>query len=246
MKIESCEAIVNGGCLFFFETGKVVQAHDVLDSLLYTQLAASKKHPDKGVDFDKWKDVWLAAALRFGWVLNTSESFSQRPSGVPGATLWDWIKSANTLLIPQLSVDKAEGAARHCYEAYPQQRAIKLLADQTLSVDPVALELVPAPLDAKPEPVATRVALQLAFVGPAANELVLVQIHFTTLQALTPAFLFEPIDPLKVVGNVELGFYSMRLVDAIYSQFREKFDVALKEKRPLFIEPLKGVPDVQS
>ncbi|MBX8609912.1 hypothetical protein K5D65_22230 [Pseudomonas cichorii] len=246
MKIEPCHPIVSGGCLLFFDTCHVVQTHDVLDSLLYAQLAASRKHPEKHVDFESWKQVWLAAALRFGWVLNTHEGFSQRPAGGPGSTLWDWIRSAKTLLVPQVSVDKAEMAARQCYAQQPEQRAIELLAAQTLSVDPHGVVIVPGAPDAVPKSVTTRVALQLAFVGSAGDEMVLVQIHFTTLQALTPAYLFEPIDPLQVVGNVALDFYSMRLVDVIYSQFRERFDVALKEKRPLFIEPLKGERDVLS
>ncbi|MCF5827072.1 hypothetical protein GIV31_26535, partial [Pseudomonas syringae] len=55
--------VVNAGCLLFFsERGQTASHSDVMDSMLYVQLAASKKHP-KFASFEKWSETWLAAAM---------------------------------------------------------------------------------------------------------------------------------------------------------------------------------------
>ncbi|KPY54744.1 Uncharacterized protein ALO48_00023 [Pseudomonas syringae pv. rhaphiolepidis] len=85
MKQELDAAVVNAGCLLFFPTSQqVAPKNDVLDSMLYVQLAASKQHP-RFAEFGKWNETRLAAALRFGWVLNASEHVSEplpEPYGV--------------------------------------------------------------------------------------------------------------------------------------------------------------------
>ncbi|MFJ4143466.1 hypothetical protein [Pseudomonas sp. NPDC089734] len=239
MNAELSEAIVNGRCLIFFEDRHVIQKQDVLDSLLYAQLAASRKYPRKKVDFDKWRETWLAAALRFGWVLNASERISQRPPDALGSTLWNWIRSVRTALVPEASLGKDEEVARRSCERYPEQDAISLLAGQTLWIDPESSK----PDASSTGTVETGVTLQLGFVGPTGNDMLLIQIHFTSRQSLTPGFLFDVLDPALVVGNVDFDFYSIRLVEPVYSQFRDAFDAALKDKRAAFIEPLKGADD---
>jgi hypothetical protein len=85
--------------------------------------------------------------------------------------------------------------------------------------------------------------LQLGFVGPLST-LTLIQLNFTSRQSLKGDFLFQAIVPDDIVGNVELTFYSMQLMDQLYTQFREKFDAALKDRRSALVCPLKEIGDV--
>ncbi|RMS63129.1 hypothetical protein ALP63_04449, partial [Pseudomonas syringae pv. aceris] len=68
MKQELDAVVVNAGCLMFFpEPQRVALKNDVLDSMLYVQLAASKQH-SKFAEPEKWNETRLTAAQRFGWL----------------------------------------------------------------------------------------------------------------------------------------------------------------------------------
>lgn len=222
---------VNAGCLLFFEgITNARDKSDVLDCTLYVQLAASKKH-HKFNAFDDWRDTWLAASLRFGWHLSDSESINQSAMSWPSdATVWDWIKHALPQFINASDVSQGEVIARQRYHQNPDQPAVSLLSEQVLQRSETESGL-------------TTVALQLGFVGPMST-LSLVQLNFTSRQPLKADFLFQPMVPNDVVGNVGLTFYSMQLVDRAYAQFRGHFNAALTQRRPALVCPLKGIDDV--
>jgi len=229
-------AVVNAGCLLFFpEQQEIAQQSDVLDSLLYVQLAALKKH-EKFVEFPKWSETWLTAALRFGWVLKASEHVSE-PLPPRGAdTVWGWTSRALAGLVPTEAVDHAERRSREAWARFPQQEAIHLLSSQARAINAAA----PSLLDPTSQPDQTQtVALQIGFVGNHRN-LTLAQLYFTTRQPLTSGFLFETLASNEMCGNVELTCYSMRLMDQVYAQFRDTFDASLSARRPLLSMRLAG------
>jgi hypothetical protein len=220
------EATVNSGCLLFFSTiANQRDKDDVVNCTLYAQLAASKKC-QKFSAYENWRQTWLAASLRFGWVLKDSETINQPITDMPTGTVWGWIKQALPVFINASDINQGEALARQSYHQHPDQRAISLFAEQVLQSGGEA----DSPL--------TTVALQLGFVGPMST-LTLIQLNFTSHQPLKADFLFEPIVPNDIVGNVELTFYSMQLMDLLYAQFREKFDTALKDRRSELVCPLK-------
>ncbi|WP_397450114.1 hypothetical protein [Pseudomonas sp. NA-150] len=228
------ELIVNGGCLLFFLDAQSLHSkNDVVNSTLYAQLAASKKH-SKFSAYDDWRERYLAASLRFGWMLKASESISQRMTGQASRTLWDWIRDKLPAFVSATEIKLGEEAARQRYHDFPNQPAIGLLAQQVL-------QSTIAPVLNQPQ--AMTVALQLGLVGPGAT-LTLVQIKFVSHQRLTPGFLFEPLIPASIVGNVELSFYSMQLMDLAYSPFRETFETALEGLRSNLVCPLQEVDDI--
>jgi hypothetical protein len=225
------DVTVNAGCLLFFgDTANAGDRDDIVDCTLYAQLAASKKYP-KFSEYEHWRKTWLAASLRFGWVLKDNETISHPITDMPVGTVWDWITQALPVFINASDIKQGEALARQSYQQHPDQRAVSLFAEQVLHSNGDANS---------PN---TTVAVQLGFVGPMST-LTLIQLNFTSHQPLKADFLFEPIVPNDIVGNVELTFYSMQLMDWVYAQFREKFAIALKDRRSELVCPLKEVGHV--
>jgi hypothetical protein len=214
--------IIVAGCLLFFaEHADAVRNSDVLDSLLYCQLAAAKRH-EKFSEFENWKDTWLAASLRFGWALQRSEHISEPVPRGPAETVWDIcaraLMSAN---VGAALVGEAERQARQP----PQAEALALLAGQTLQAESDPLK-----------PGASTLGFQVGFVDAHGN-LTIAVLHFVTRQLLSSDFLFEPLEATSLGGNIELTVCSMRLVDHVYGQFREAFAAALLDRRAALIKP---------
>lgn len=236
-------AVVNAGCLLFFpEQQEVDQQNDVLDSLLYVQLAAVKKHR-KFAEFHKWNETWLAAALRFGWVMKATEHVSESLPADETDTVWGWANRALAGLVPNDAIDHAERRVRKAWAQTPGKKAVRLLNSQVLAVSAAAHD--PLEVGSESRQGKVTVALQIGYVGAHRN-LGLAQLYFTTRQSLTSGFLFETLAPDEVCGNIELTCYSMRLMDQVYAQFREAFDVSLSARRAVLLKRFEGAADVQS
>lgn len=221
--------IINAGCLLFFaEPADAARNGDVMDSLLYCQLAASRRH-EKLLKFEHWKDTWLAASMRFGWVLQRSEHISEPVPRDCSETVWEICARVLSATVDETLVREAERLVRQP----PQAEALDLLADQTLRVESEVLK-----------PGASTLGFQIGFVD-AHGTLTIAVLHFVTRQLLKPDFLFEPLEATSLSGNVELTVYSMRLADHLYGQFREAFATALLDRRASLIKPWTEAQNVE-
>lgn len=121
------------------------------------------------------------------------------------------------------------------------QPAIKLLASQAIHVeDSPAVSPDPS---CRARAGKSTLAFQLGFAA-ADNTLDIALVHFKTRQPLMDEFLFEPLDPGQVCGNVEMTAYSMRLMDQIYAPFRDVFHTARQKQDPVLVMSLEEVVDV--
>lgn len=216
-------AIINAGCLMFFnEPAATSRQTDVLDSLLYVQLAASKRHA-KFTEFEHWKDTWLAASSRFGWTLQRSEHISEPAARGISQTVWGIGARALLGFVGETRVAEAE----HLVRQPPQPQALDLLVSQTsqLRAD-------------RDKPSETTLVFQIGIVDAPGN-LTLLMLHFTTRQPLGRDVLFASLDAASLSGNIELTVCSMRLADLVYRQFREPFATALQDRRAALIRPWK-------
>lgn len=232
MKPRLNDAVVNAGCLLFFAPSiPIARRSDLLDSLLYLQLAATRKH-ERFSDFANWKEVWLTAALRFGWTLNASEHLSERLPPSSNESVWTICTAA---LRPLLDADVVEDAERQV-RASVQDKKLNLLASQALQIS--ANEHSPGQ---------ATVTLQFGFVDPQGT-LSLAIAHLVTWQPLHSSFLFEPLEAGHLSGNLELTVYSMHLSEQASARFREPLSTALADKRPMLIHPLGdgGMSDGES
>ncbi|SHN08204.1 hypothetical protein SAMN05216593_10785 [Pseudomonas asturiensis] len=231
-------AIVNAGCLLLFpEQVAEDRPNDVLDSLLYIQLAAAKKHP-KFVQFDNWKDTWLAAALRFGWVLKASAYFSEALQNVE--TVWHLASGALAASASASELSRIETRLRQASLQPQEYPAIDLLGRHSMHVQLSGPESSIDPVEPDLPRSTTAVVLQLGYVSVDGG-LNLTQLHFTTRQPLTAGFLFDALEPGMICGNVEVTVYSMRLMDQVYAPFREAFDTALRDRRAELILSIEEV-----
>lgn len=229
MKPRLNDAVVNAGCLLFFaRSTPVARRNDLLDSLLYLQLAATRKH-ERFSDFSSWKEVWLTAALRFGWTLNASEHLSERLSSSQHESVWSICTAA---LRPLFDADVIEDAERQVRTS-AQDKALNLLASQALQIR--AKEHSPGQ---------ATVTLQLGLIDPQGT-LSLAVLHLVTWQPLHSDFLFEPLEAGHLSGNLELTVYSMHLSEQASAPFRDPLSTALADKRPMLIRPLgdSGISD---
>ncbi|MEE4708336.1 hypothetical protein V2K55_21815 [Pseudomonas alliivorans] len=233
--------VVNAGSLLFFpEEQQIERPNDILDSMLYTQLAASRKH-ERFNDFERWKEVWLAAALRFGWALKASEHVSEPLAKGTLNTVWSLAARAFSTSVSSSALTRTEAFMQLANAQSSARPAIKLLASQAMHVeDP--------PPDSNDPSRRTRagqstVALQVGFVT-ADRTLDLALVHFKTRQTLTGAFLFKQIEPGQILGNVEVTVYSMQLMDQVYAPFREVFHTARLKQDPSLTLSLEEVAHV--
>ncbi|RMR10603.1 hypothetical protein ALP17_00330 [Pseudomonas savastanoi] len=232
MKQELDAVVVNAGCVLFFSAPQqAVPKNDVLDSLLYVQLAASKQHP-KFAEFEKWNETRLAAALRFGWVLNASEHVSEPLRAGAARTAWSCMAEALTHSVPPEDLQRAEVLMRKVCSQRAGDTALRLLRSQTLQ----------SGLNHAGE-LQVNVVLQLGFVDARRN-LTLAQLNVATRQPLSSGFLFDVLEPQSIYGNVAVTVYTMQLLEQVYSRFREIIDTALSSKRAGLIMSLGEHPDV--
>jgi hypothetical protein len=229
------EAQVSAGCLLFMHTACSAQRKsDAADCILYTQLAATKKHP-RFTATSAWNDTWLAGFTRFGWALKTHEAFACSAAQLGPGSIWAWLKKTQPAFIPTDLLFAAESNAWQSLLSYPDQPAIELLA--TEAVEPVAIGMPRHTHNGQ------KMVLQLGFLD-ANGELSMALISFTHGPWLKQDFLFEPLLATDIVGNVELRFYSLRLMDLVYAPLRSKISQALEDRRSMLVCALKEAGDV--
>lgn len=222
------EAQVSAGCMLFMHSACAAQLKsDTADCILYMQLAASKKH-SPFIAPSAWNDTWLSAFTRFGWALNTHEASSCPAVDLGPGSVWAWLKNRLPAFMSSELLFEAESIAWRSFSRHPEQPALELLAGQALE---------PVPVTSSESHNGQRVLLQFGFLG-ADSVLSVALVTLTHRVPLKKDFLFEPLQPVNIVGNVELRFYSLRLMDLVYSPLREKVSQALDERRATLVCPL--------
>lgn len=225
------ETRISAGCLLFMHRDCTeTQKSDIADCVLYTQLAATKKH-ERFAATPVWNETWLAAFTRFGGVLKAHEAISCPALELGPGSVWAWMKIRLPLFMPSDMVFEGESAAWRALSSHPAQPAFDLLAAQVLEPMTTAI-----PGEIRIE---QKVAMQIAFLDESAA-LSVVLVTFTHRFPLKNDFLFEPLLPADIIGNVELRFYSLRLMDLVYSPFRQKISQALEDRRPHLVSALEG------
>ncbi|CAM3220066.1 hypothetical protein BZK31_16095 [Pseudomonas floridensis] len=236
------DAVVDAGCLLFFSDDQDVAGKaDVLDALLYIQLAASKQSP-KFVADSRWSDIWREAALDFGWALKASERISAPLPHGNAQTLWSLASHlAETSVSPAMS-SVAQSWSRTICAQVPVHEAMVLLARETLHREAALADMATPVTD--DHCLKTVVSLQIGFVRADRN-VALTQIRLVTRQSLTSGFLFDTLDPDLMEGNVALTFYSLQLVEQLYTPFRSAFDQALAHRRGALLKSFGETPHVR-
>ena len=233
--------VVNAGSLLFFpEALEADRQSDILNSMLYLQLAASKKH-ERFSDFESWKDLWLAAALRFGWALKASEHVSEPLAAGAPNTVWSLAAQGLSVSVPGSALTSTETFMRLASAQPAAQAAIKLLASQALRVEDFLADSNDQ--SGKAREGKSTFAFQLGFIA-AGRTLDMALVHFQTRQALTDGFLFEQIDPGQIVGNIEVSAYSMSLMEQVYAPFRNVFHSARQKQDPVLVMSIEEVSHV--
>jgi hypothetical protein len=239
------DVIVSGGCLLFTvgDCTDRVKA-DAVNSLLYTQLAASKKY-SRIAEPARWKQTLLTALGRFGWILNTHETINQSASDYTHGTVWNWLRSELPVFMPTAIVAHAEAAAFARYRANPEQRAIQLFASQVQQhpPEPLPTQDEVEQLELNKSDHGTPVLLLIGVLGPQSS-LDLLAVTFISRQPLAADFLFHPLSVSDIVGNIETTFCSLQMQELIHAQFRETFETALKDRRAEYVQPMQGVARV--
>lgn len=225
------ETQVSAGCLLFTHSACAdLQKSDAADCVLYTQLAATKKHA-RFTATSAWNDTWLAAFIRFGWALNTHETLSCPALELGPGSVWGWLKSKWPIFMPNDMLSDSESALWRSVSSRPNQPAVDLLARQALG------PLVPR--DTSDVQKGQKVVLQFGFLNLNAG-LSVALVSFTHRTALKDDFVFETLQPHDIVGNIDLRFYSLRLMDLVYTPLRKNVSQALEGRRPSLVCALAG------
>jgi hypothetical protein len=228
------EILVNAGCLLFMPDGCTDRLRqDVQDLTLYTQLAATKRH-SRFTASDRWRETWLAAMVRFGWVLKSHESRSLPAAELGAGSVWQWIRSQLPRSMPADVIRQTGEAARRSVLTLPDQPGIELYARNVLEPS--------SGLGGYVSVQGQKVLLQLGFFATTTG-LSVITVEFTLRQQAGSNVLFEALAPGDIVGNVELTFHSMHLMDLVYAQFRETLAAALNDRRAALMCPLLEVGD---
>lgn len=220
---------VSAGCLLF--TPHICAGRskkDIEDLILYTQLAATKKH-SRFSDADGWKKRWIEALVQFGASMSSHESLSLPAANLEPATPWEWVIQCLPAFMSSKAMADCEGIARRSFGTAPDQPAIEMLSLHVLQTE-----------TDEQESGAQRVGVQFCVAGPTSSLEVAV-LTFTHRTSLPADFLFNQLAPADLVGNVEMSFYSMRLMELVYASFREKIDALLTDRRAQAVSPLMGV-----
>ncbi|MEB0041673.1 MULTISPECIES: hypothetical protein [unclassified Pseudomonas] len=219
---------INAGSMMFFDDPvKDADKRDILDASLYTQLAASKKHP-KFAEFDAWYTTYLKAMATFGWIVSERGYCSEPIQGPGPFDLWLLIEAELEGRVPVSLIQTAERIAVHSPEHVFNPAAQSLLGEHALRSDrPEGGDLL------------SSVVLQLSFVHGAPS-MTSIFIAFKTRAKVAEHALLKPFDRNQIVGNVELASFSAQLSDLRYSQFRDTFISALGARRSSLILALEA------
>jgi hypothetical protein len=204
---------------------------DALDVSLYVQLAASKKHP-KFIEFEAWFKTYLNAMTQFGWMISARSLSSGPVEDNQPLELWSRIKQTLEARVPAPLISRAESIVMRNPGRFPKSAARSLLGEYALRSEPWQGDLKGTATQL------SSVVLQLSFVDNT-HLMTSVFISFKTTEPVEAGGLLCPVDPGRIVGNIEVGSFSAQLLDIRYNLFREQFVSALGARRSSLILPLE-------
>lgn len=186
---------------------------DILESTLYTQLAADNKVPSM-TDYSRWRQTYLDAMTTFGWRLRTKNNYNLAPDTSAGLNVWALITDIFIRSDVARLPDAALGLAALASPLLAQMR-------QKEGTAPISH--------------ATSIALssrqfQVSFVS-AEHILYSALVSFNTAQPLDDDPLLKSLDPTLIVGDIDAMFFSAELLDIHYELYRDAFESALAERK---------------
>ncbi|MCD5972793.1 hypothetical protein [Pseudomonas quasicaspiana] len=186
---------------------------DILESTLYTQLAADNKVPSM-TDYFRWRQTYLDAMTTFGWRLRTKNNYSFAPDTSVGLNVWALITNIFVRSDVARLPDAALGLAALASPLLAQMRQ----KERTAHISH-----------------ATSIALssrqfQVSFVS-AEHILYSALVSFNTAQPLDDDPLLKSLDPTLIVGDIDAMFFSAELLDIHYELYRDAFESALVERK---------------
>lgn len=235
MSQEVVETYLNDGALMMF-AGSVDQAfkHDALNSCLYAQLSASKQF-NKFTNYREWQTTLIKALTTFGWLrLDLADSQSVESEGFV-------VSNRLRELLPK-SISHLSGATLDRLltwlftpEASKVAKVMIKRLEPVVSHENATSTEMPAPL----APVYS-VVLQVAFLMPSRQQTLLC-IAFETQQDISSDLFDQHLNIGKLVSDVRSFAFIGTLDDMRYSQYRERIDTALADRRDLLSFPIKGL-----
>ena len=186
---------------------------DILASTLYAQLAADKKIP-RVSDYSCWRQTYLDAMTTFGWQLRTSKAYSHTPDSSAAFDVWTLINDvfAETKVIglPDTARDYVALASPLLARISPCECTASTSGQQSIAV--------------------FSGQFQVSFVS-AESILHSVMVSFNTTQPLDDDPLLMSLDPMLIVGAIDVMFFSAELLDIHYEMYRDAFESALAERK---------------
>lgn len=236
------DVYVNAGSVIFFDdTISHSFKEDVLDSSLYIQLAASKKH-SRFAEFDTWRQTYLTAMATFGWMVSDREFHNDPIEQNEPLELWSRIEHELGGRVPVSLVAHAKRVLMRSPERFLDNPAKALLGEYTLQSEAWQAEVngnlssdIPAPAT----PLFT-VTMQLSFVH-ATRSMTSLFVSFKTVELVGEYPWRQVFDPDRIVGNLEVASFSAELMDLRYAHFRKPFIAALGARRSSLILELEEV-----
>ena len=230
MAHEGLEVCINGSQLLVF-TGlpDLSMKDDVLDSTLYTQLAANQQ-AGKFDDFQKWQDILFKALSSFGWVRLDTANFDEAlacDTFMPAELLSELLLAS----LQQAQGENLRMVLTQLFSSPDNSQAAGMLKQgmlQTLmSRDAAGNEL----------PVSAFV-MQLGIVSPTWEKVAL-HLAFQTREPLDENPFNQRFSTHQLMGNLEYSRLVCKFDDIRYLPMRGPVRKALQDKKPRLLHSVR-------
>lgn len=243
------EGAVNAGCLLWLPTLDTQEYRDVMASLLYMQLAATKKHSPFQRPHE-WHQVFSGGLLQFGWAPLTQGYREQTakgdftlaqlaaaewdmPCNPAQQAAWDGLyaqlagRTGDDAVLKLLQGNIASALSTDAVDASPGTAP-----NETDSIPPgdLHVETESAPLPRRkpvPAPPRTAITVQLGQILPD-RRMQLLFLHFATRAAASENVLSQVFAAKEVVGKVLVKSFFAELSEQQYGQVRDRFSSLLQ------------------
>ena len=243
------QAVINAGCLLWLPKMAEQQYRDVMTSLLYVQLAASKKHPAFSAPA-QWQEVFAGALKQFGWApLKTGYRSRTADAHFRLAQL---ITTEDLPLTPS-QLQAGEGLCAYLAGLPDTDKGLQVLQRNIagyVGMDAVdGGGAVDVPCDSRPQVAATEglacaspqrgaprpsphavVAAHFGVVLPG-RRIELLSVQFETRERLATNLFEQRFKGSKLMGKIQLKSFVGELCELHYASFRDRLEGLLGEHR---------------
>jgi hypothetical protein len=245
------QAVINAGCLLWLPKMADQEYRDVMTSLLYVQLAASKKHPAFTAPA-RWQEVFMGALKQFGWApLKTGYRSRTADADFRLAQL---ITTEDLPLTPSQQ-QAGEGLCAYLAGLSGTDKGLQVLQRNIAGYVGVGVDavdgggVVDAPCDSPPVVAAKEglacpspprgaprpsphavVAAHFGVVLPG-RRIGLLSVQFETRERLATNLFAQQFKGSKLIGKIQLKSFVGELSELHYASFRDRLDGLLGEHR---------------